>query len=349
MTAPKTPRIRKQKTRVEARGAVVDTPRDNGRSLRLALKQADLLQRRAGQGFLEAATELQEARVKRQEAERKLASFYAKQSTQAGRPFFNFLAQGDSWFDYTCGNAIVPWLTTIVGPQNAYFENLASSGRKLRQMLSQNFKDRLVAGAPNGVPWNGVLVSGGGNDICGDHHFADWLQPYDGGANPPDYYIHPNFFRELDILKGLYIDIIEFVRKTAKGLKVFAHDYDYAIPDNRCVTGKSPHLRSQLRFCWTDTWLWPAFEQRGFHPPNSPHVPQLTCDVVVAILKRFAEMLVDLEHAHPNLFYVVRTQGVLQPIQSTSRWVNELHPYDDAFEMLATTFHEKLRKEIGVC
>src|SRR5262249_23746252 len=74
------------------------------------------------------------------------------------RPFFNFLAQGDSWFDYTCGSAIIDWLQALFKPENAYFKNIAASGRTLRQMLSRDFKDKLAAGPPNGARWSGILL-----------------------------------------------------------------------------------------------------------------------------------------------------------------------------------------------
>jgi hypothetical protein len=42
----------------------------------------------------------------------------------------------------------------------------------------------------------------------------------------------------------------------------------------------------------------------------------------------------------------VRTQGVLTPIQATQLWANELHPYDDSFEVLAKPFYDKLRSPL---
>jgi hypothetical protein len=72
------------------------------------------------------------------------------------------------------------------------------------------------------------------------------------------------------------------------------------------------------------------------------NVPQLACDVVVAILKRFAATLESLERHYPDRFCLVRTQGILTPIQATQLWANELHPYDDSFAVLARTFYDKL-------
>jgi hypothetical protein len=313
-----------------------------GPSLARTAKQADVAVRRAGQAYVEKATELEAARIAQREAERQLAAFYAMDAAQEKRPFYNFLAQGDSWFSYTCGLALIHWLQARFGSQNAYFDNIAASARTLRQMLSREFKEELTAGAPNGQPWTAVLLSGGGNDICGDHRFRDWLKSYDGGGHPPDGYITSAFDRELEILQGIYEEIIELVGKTSRALRVFAHDYDFAIPDGRCVTGRSPHVERNFHFCFAGPWMWPAFEDRGFHKRGEP-ISQLTKDIVTAILKRFADVLAGLERRYPNQFVLVRTQGTLKPIQDGKLWVNELHPYDDSFKVLAKSFYDRLR------
>jgi hypothetical protein len=313
-----------------------------GQSLRLTAKQADVRVRRAAEAYVEKATELEAARIERAEAEQALAAFYAAEAAREKRPFFNFLAQGDSWFEYTCGAAIIHWLQALFEPKNAYFKNIAASGRTLRQMLSSDFKDKLAAGPPSGARWSGILLSGGGNDICGDHRFRDWLKPNGGGAHPPDYYITPAFDHELGILEGIYEEAIALVGNVTPGVRLFVHDYDFAIPDRRCVTGRSPHLRADFRICFAGPWMWPAFEERGFHKPGDP-VPQLTKDIVTVILKRFADMLVGLAKKYPNELVLVRTQGTLKPTQDAKLWANELHPYNDSFALLAKPFYDKLR------
>lgn len=300
--------------------------------------------RRAGVVHVEKSTELEAARVAQHAAERQLAASLAAEAARERRPFYNFLAQGDSWFSYTCGFAIIHWLQGLYTPENAYFDNIARSGRTLRQMLSNEFKQELSAGPPNGAPWDGILLSGGGNDICGDHRFRDWLKPNDGGAHAADWYITSAFDHELGILEGIYEEAIALVGKMAAGVRLFAHDYDFAIPDGRCVTGRSPHLRADFHICFAGPWLWPAFEERGFHSPGHP-VPQLTKDIVTAILKRFGRMLAGLEQRYPSQLILVRTQGMLRPIQDTTLWVNELHPYDSSFELLAKIFYDRLARQ----
>src|SRR5262249_32301269 len=267
-----------------------------GQSLRLAAKQADVRFRRAGRVYVEKAMELEAARIKRADAEQALAAFYAAEAARGKRPFFNFLPQGGSWFDYPCGSAIIDGLKARF-KREAYFKNIAHYGRTLREMLSRDFKDELAAGPPGGGRWSGILLSGGGNDICGNQRFQDWLKPYGGGVHPPQYYITPAFDDELRLLKGIYEDAVALVRNVTPRVRLLVHDYDFAIPDGRCVTGRSPHLR--VDYCFAGPWIWPAFEQRGFQK-SSDSVSQLTEDIVTVLLKRFADMLVDLEKKYPK-------------------------------------------------
>src|SRR5215813_14048 len=316
-----------------------------GQSLRLAAKKADVAVLRTAQAYLEKAAKLEEARLQRDEAERALGAYFAAEAAREKRLFYNFLAQGDSWFDYTCGRALIHYLRDLFGAEKAYFDSIAASGRTLRQMLSREFKQHLAA-PPGGGPWHGVLLSGSGNDICGDHRFRDWLKPYDGGDHPPEDYITTAFDNEVGILQGIYEEAVALVGKAAPGVRLFVHDYDFAIPDGRCVTGPSPHLRADVRFCLAGPWMWPAFEDRGFHRNTKEPAPQLTCDIVTAILKRFAAMLAGLERKYPNQLVLVRTQGTLTPIQATKLWINELHPYNDSFKALAKPFYDKLRASL---
>lgn len=351
MAAKKKPPRAAKTTRAtkKAKGTAKNAPARKvavtGQSLRLAGKQAEVRVRRAGEAYVEKATELEGARIAQRAAERQLAAFSSAEAEREKRPFYNFLAQGDSWFSYTCGFAIIHWLQGLFTAENAYFDNIAASGRTLRQMLSSEFKQELAAGPPNGAPWNAILLSGGGNDICGDHRFRDWLKPYDGGAHPTNYYVTSAFDHEVAILKGIYEDAIALVGKMTPGVRLFAHDYDFAIPDGRCVTGRSPHLRADFHFCFAGPWMLPAFEERGFQKPGEP-VSQPTKDLVTLILKRFADMLAALEQSYPNQFVLVRTQNTLKPIQDPELWVNELHPYDDSFELLAKPYYDKLRRLI---
>ena len=136
--AAKATETKKKKAKAPAKKAApVRNVAVTGQSLRLAVKQADVRVRRAAEAYVEKATELEAARIKLAEAERELGASCADQAAREKRPFFNFLAQGDSWFRYTCGSAIIDGLKALFGPKNAYFENIAASGRTVSAICSR--------------------------------------------------------------------------------------------------------------------------------------------------------------------------------------------------------------------
>ncbi len=193
----------------------------------------------------------------RDEAERALALFYAAEAAREGRPFLNFLAQGDSWFDYTCGSAIIPGLQE---PENAYFRNIAASGRTLRQMLSSDFKDELKAGPPTVDSGTASCSPAAATTSAAITASETGSSPMVGSHSAGDY-ITAAFDHELSILQGIYEEAIALVGDLTPDVPLFVHDYDLAIPDGRCVSGLSPHVRAN-RFCFAGPWMWPAFEER---------------------------------------------------------------------------------------
>ena len=77
---------------------------------------------------------------------------------------------------------------------------------------------------------------------------------------------HPRLRSRAGILQRIYEEAIALVGKVTPGVRLFVHDYDFAIPDGRCVTGPSPHLRADFRFL-AGPWMRPAFEERAFISP----------------------------------------------------------------------------------
>jgi hypothetical protein len=336
----------KKKRAISAKGSRRPKAAVTGVSLGHAARRADLLARSAVEAHVQSAYELEQARQQRRAAARALGRFNAAEAARAGRSFYNFFAQGDSWFDYPCGYDIIAYLQDeLFGTKTAYFDNIAAYGRKVREMLSNEFKRALEAGPPNAPYWHAVLLSGGGNDLCEKGRFRDWLNPYDGGNCPAESYIASALGQELEVIRGLYEQAVELVMRAPRSPRLFVHGYDFAIPDDRCVTGpnKAANAKSaEFRYCFAGPWLWPEFEARGFHKAGNDNGRTLSCAIVVAILERFATMLAELERKYPNQLTLVPTQGTLLPIQATENWANELHPQNDPFRELAQRFYDKL-------
>ncbi|WP_088952681.1 hypothetical protein [Variovorax sp. HW608] len=118
----------------------------------------------------------------------------------------------------------------------------------------------------------------------------------------------------LGVVQAGYEDLVEARDKVAPDVPIFAHSYDFAIPDGRGVCDVGP-------------WLKPGLDDRGWTSlaPASA--------VVAELLKKFAELLDKLEGKF-NDFFHVRTQGTL----TSGKWANELHPTPDGFAAITAKF-----------
>jgi len=233
-------------------------------------------------------------------------------------------AEGDSWFDYPIplfGGGVIPRLQGKLGVP---ILTLAKAGDEVRFMLGVEER-RILArqftdGSPAGGPWDALLFSGGGNDIVANP-MALWVRDFDP-ALPAKGLIHqPRFQAALDLVRAGYEDLISLRDALSPGTHLIFHAYDFALPDGRGV-------------CFMGPWLKPTFDLRKFPVGSAKRF-----DVVKAMLKQFAELMLSLER--PNSVTFINTQGTLTP--NASSWHNELHPSKDGFKKFATLFHTKLK------
>src|ERR1700722_9223857 len=148
-----------------------------------------------------------------------------------------------------------------------------------------------------------ILFSGGGDDIAGDQFciYLDYARPGATGLNAQ------RFQGVLDMVEASYLDLFEFRRRYAPGVPVFAHSYDFPVPNGVHPDCAGPWLKPSLDFCGWD-------------------VTQGTAIVRQALIS-FKNMLAQLASDPANNFTLIDTQGQLVP----SDWANELHPFPDGF------------------
>ena len=134
------------------------------------------------------------------------------------------VSEGDSWFQY-------PWILDDVVDQllNRYaIFSLGAAGDLLSEMIHQ---DELLDAVADQSPQL-VLLSGGGNDLLGNHRLAKLLHPYEDQRTAKDY---PNEkFNDLLVRIGEhYRQIIRRLTKEFPKIRVLCHSYDWAIPQKR--------------------------------------------------------------------------------------------------------------------
>jgi hypothetical protein len=251
-----------------------------------------------------------------------------KAAAAATRPL-DFLALGDSWFEYpldgntpSVNTAIIPQLAQIGSPPPVIL-NHGLHGQATTAVLKYENQERIISAVTDPSQWvnrkpDAILVSMGGDDICGDQ-FAIYLDYMGSGLNAS------RFQGALDSVEASYRDLFALRDAVARGTPIFAHCYDYAIPNGVAT------------FC-AGPWLQPSLEFSGYDLAAG-------LKIVSTMIDGFAARLQRLASEKNNNFVLVDTRKTLQRVWGPPMgWANELHPYPPGFMALAEKFLAALRK-----
>lgn len=241
------------------------------------------------------------------------------------RPFV-VLAIGDSWHDYPLlNNGPVLQQTDVIFQLQSYGThpvtslNYAHYGDASTDMMSVPKQERMIAALRDKNNWiggkpHGILVSAGGNDVVGRFGvFLDFNDGKNSGLNLQ------RFNRVLDVVKDSYLTLFDIRDKYAPGTPIFAHDYDFPIPNNVHPACAGP-------------WLKPALDIKHWSQSDGERI-------VKEALVRFASMLSGLASDSKNNFHHVKTQNTLD----RDEWANELHPTYLGFRKVTKIFYDTLR------
>jgi hypothetical protein len=237
------------------------------------------------------------------------------------------LAHGDSWFDYPLtGNTlsledtdVIAQLRTMGNPTPIIL-NLSHYGEATTDEMSWPKQQRIIDALREPANWAGgkpdaILFSGGGDDIAGDQ-FCIYLNtaPATPGLNAT------RFSKALQAVEASYLLLFDLRDREATNVPVFAHCYDFGIPNGRHPDCVGP-------------WLKPSLDFNGWHD-----LTQAT-EIVRQALVRFKQLLAELEQTASHEFSLIDTQGTL----ASNDWANELHPFPDGFKKIANRFVAALR------
>lgn len=244
------------------------------------------------------------------------------ESIEGRRPIC-VLAEGDSWFKYMIGLAIIFFVDRERGVEAL---NLASPGDEVKDMMTprqfRRLKRELKRGPTLGENYDFFLFSGGGNDLLGQGRFRTWLNQYEPGMTPEEIINQNSLKSIIEYLKARYQEVIDARNEMSPLTTMLVHGYDFAHP-----TG--------VGVCRTGPWLKPGLEER-----NVPE--ELQFDVVREFLRIFEQMLKSLVESNENM-QLVQTQGTLDSIDD---WDNEIHPTRAGFKKLAKKFIRHIKSEI---
>jgi hypothetical protein len=251
---------------------------------------------------------------------------------------WHFLSEGDSWF--TIG--AIPSSNLLFELRLAQWTqilNLAYPGDTIVRMGRLAGHDDLVkflADSRFNYPWEGLLLSGGGNDLIDE---AARIIRVDG---PGRRSTNPSDFIDEAALQALMDEIVEgfrriLVLRDASSSKcarapTFVHTYDYLTPRNapaRFLGG--PGIRGP--------WLYPVFRDSGLDIA----LQQRICNTLI---DRLAGALLEHDCRNPRgtdpwpSFHVVDTRNLLvmahpAELGRSNDWLNEIHPTADGYRKIA--------------
>lgn len=262
---------------------------------------------------------------------------------------YKLVAQGDSWFDYP-GDDIINYLREGHGH---IIENIAIAGSTLNDIVYGPVPENWL-GIPQSDdvsrleellylmektherddPLQGVLLSGGGNDIAGPEFFS-FLNNKDANLRNPDAMVVAGVVTETFL--NAYRDLVKAIFARADTLQIndlhiFIHGYDYPWPDGRGFT----------MFNLVGPWFDESFNKKNF--PYNNHDDLLERRKIVHdFIEKFNDMLVTLASEYPRVHYV-NLRGTLD--EDIALWANELHPTTQGFSMLADKLNLALHQAI---
>jgi Trypsin-like peptidase domain len=221
-----------------------------------------------------------------------------------------FVSEGDSWFQYP-----LPTLRDVIDHLSDTFpiHCRAIAGMEVGK-ISANAMD-FFAAVQDHQP-DGVLLSGGGNDLLGDGVVVKYVRHFDPNATA-EQHLNERLDRTIDDLLGEFTSLIDGALAKRQNLKFFIHGYDRAFPKRG---GK---------------WLrGPLLEQRGIQTMKQQ------ADIVSAIVDRFNVALEGFAARHSGVVYYVDCRGA---VGDTTEWYDELHPRSAGFGRVAARFEKSIR------
>ncbi len=236
-------------------------------------------------------------------------------------------AEGDSWFDYPLlgsfgrTGGVVSGVAARLGVP---ILNLAHAGDEAREMLGVEQRRRLRAlFKDERRPLDGLLFSGGGNDIVGNQ-LAVLLRD-DTGQPAANAFYEDRLDAALALVFAAFSDLRALRDEWRPACVLFVHAYDVGYPDGSGVCGFGP-------------WLKPPLDERGWKDLDRGRA------VLRCLLERFRDRLQAFcAQDATGRTVLVPTLGTLTEKRD---WHNELHPNREGFAKIAERFATVIRARL---
>jgi|GEM_PF-1723024 len=217
-----------------------------------------------------------------------------------------FVAEGDSWFQYPIRET--DDLIDFLDDKYAIY-CISAASDEFSNMLKN--KDDIAAAIKN-TNANGLLFSGGGNDIVGKT-FTNYLKGLNADFQAKDY-ISYKFDNFIELADQQFVELFEYLLEDRSDLKIFYHGYDRSFPRDN------------------GDYLGPQLNEKGI-PPKFWH------EIITIMIDRYNVMLTALAQRYPNNLYHVDCRG---SVGRYEEWRDELHALEGGCRRAAQKFDDAI-------
>lgn len=240
---------------------------------------------------------------------------------QADGRYPSILAIGDSWFWFPFpGGSLLNRLGPMVkGKQHFILARGENGAEAFDYVYGKYSKSVRTALSMHGPDLSAVFISGGGNDFAGFNDLRPLLRDSctnagsagecfrDGAAERSLEWLMRKLSESYRTLIG------KVFASSNPNLKVFLHNYDYALPSGVGIFGPG-----------TSSWL-----KRALDDAQVPLALQAPC--MRYLIQRLTQELDVIASAFPGRVFLVDSSGTLGP----DDWHDELHPTPEGFAKIA--------------
>ena len=220
------------------------------------------------------------------------------------------IAEGDSWFQYPI---LRKDIIDCISDEFAIHCTSAAGDTLTNMTTGVEDLERLI----RDIQPDGLLFSGGGNDIVGEALVSHLLNYQPNRVAAADF-LSPSYWRFLENIEYRLTVFFNRLARQNPNLPIFCHGYDWPFPQK------------------SGRWLHPAMEQYSIPSQFQAPILKLMINAYYDVLQRVASK------ASARVI-IVDCRGI---IGERSEWFDELHPYDDGYARIAERFRNAIHMEI---
>jgi len=225
---------------------------------------------------------------------------------EENRGKIRIVSEGDSWFNYP--TQLKEVIDQIFDKYSIYSLGYAAD------WLSNIYLENEYVEAIRKYKPEIFLISGGGNDMVGEGRLESILNNYSEGDGIDELIKHDEFKSIIEDFEIIYTSIFNKLEGEFPELKIICHGYDY------------PYLEGE-----ENKWFGKPMGKKGISDIAIRNM------IGKYMIDKFNDMLSGVSNKFPQVHYLDLRGKVPR-----DKWLNELHPNDEGFEIVANLYSKMI-------